>query len=90
MKDDYTFGVRLLSFLEMMYDEMGGNHQMVIEEYEYLCCRACDEIEEKFNDEQNRWYFDNLVKGCKDYKEFIEKRFDKTFVDKLLKNIRRF
>lgn len=88
MENDCTFGVRFLSFLQDFYPSVGGWDMMDVEEYEYLCLMAYREIEQKFNDEQNRWYFDNLVKGCTTPDEFINKYFDRTFVEKELKNIK--
>lgn len=90
MENDCTFGVRLLSFLQDFYPSVGKWDQMEIEEYEYLCRMACMDIQQKFNDEQYRWYFNNLVKDCTTPDEFINKYFDRTFVEKELKDIKYF
>lgn len=86
---DRTFGVRLLGFLQDFYLDAGQWDQMSQEEYEYLCISAIDEIERDFDDLNNWWYFQNMVKGCTTYTEFIEKEYDEKFV-KFLHNIRKF
>ena len=86
---DKTFGVRLLSFLQDFYIDVSQWSQMDQEEYEYLCISAIEEIERKFNDINNQSYFQNIVKGCMTYTEFIEKRFAEQFV-KFLHKIKKF
>lgn len=86
---DKTFGVRLLNFLQDFYIDTAQWSQMYQEEYEYLCISAINEIEREFNDINNWWYFQNMVKGCMTYTEFIEKRFNEQFV-KFLHKIKKF
>lgn len=77
---DLTFGVRLLRFLGNLYPEMGHTDQMTQEEFEYLCMEACDEIKRKYDDPSNEWYFKNISKDNKNYKDFMEKSFDSKFI----------
>jgi len=86
---DKTFGVRLLGFLQDFHKDAGQWSQMDQEEYEYLCISAINEIENDFDDISNWWYFQNMVKGCTTYTEFIEKKYDADFV-RFLHNIRKF
>lgn len=75
-----TFGVRLLRFLGDLYPEIGQTNQITQEEFEYLCIEACDEIKRKYDDPSNEWYFKNISKDSKNYKDFIEKSFDSKFI----------
>lgn len=77
---DLTFGVRLLRFLGNLYPEIGQTNQMTQEEFEYLCMEACDEIKRKYDDPSNEWYFKNISKDNKNYKDFMEKSFDSKFI----------
>lgn len=86
---DKTFGVRLLWFLQDFHKDAGLWSEMDREEYEYLCNSAVNEIESEFKDINNWWYFQNMVKGCNTYTEFIEKKYDGKFVE-FLHNIRKF
>lgn len=86
---DKTFGVRLLRFLQDFHKDAGLWSEMDREEYEYLCISAVNEIEREFNDINNWWYFQNMVKDCTTYTEFIEKKYDGKFIE-FLHSIRKF
>ena len=69
-----------MRFLGNLYPEIGQTNQMTQEEFEYLCMEACDEIKRKYDDPSNEWYFKNISKDNKNYKDFMEKSFDSKFI----------
>lgn len=70
---DHTFAVRFLSYL--MYDYNGGAYPDAIseEEYEYMVYTAIELLKHQVETcpEEEKWYFENLDKDYKDYKDII-------------------
>lgn len=78
--NDKTFATRFFSFLERLYgNDITYSGPMESEEYEYMCIVACRllkyQVETCPNNE--KWYFENLVKGYSDYIDIIEKHISK-------------
>lgn len=77
---DKTFAVRFLSFLERMYDSsIIYSCPMEEEEYEYMCFVACNLLKYQVETcpDNEKWYFENLVKDYTDYLDIIEKHIGK-------------
>lgn len=75
-----TFATRFLSFLERLYGNgITYSGPMEEEEYEYMCMIACDLLKHQVETcpDNEKWYFENLVKGYTDYLDIIEKHIAK-------------
>lgn len=73
--NDKTFATRFLSFLERLYgNDITYSGPMEEEEYEYMCTIACDLLKHQVETcpDNEKWYFENLVKGYSDYIDIIE------------------
>ena len=71
----YTYAVRNLVFLSTIYPNIPNTTCSILdeEEYEYLCIVACDLLKYQVETcpKNEKWYFNNLVKDYKDYKDII-------------------
>ena len=66
---------RSASFLERLYgNDITYSGPMEEEEYEYMCTIACDLLKQQVETcpDNEKWYFENLVKGYSDYIDIIE------------------
>lgn len=95
--NDKTFAVRFLSFLERLDgNTITYSGPMEEEEYEYMCFVACKLLKYQVETcpDNEKWYFENLVKGYSDYIDIIEKHIAKnneSFVKflKLIKDVKK-
>lgn len=75
--DNHTYAVRQLGFLCSLYPNgipMSTCSGMDEEEYEYLCWVACELVRYQVATcpDDEKWYFENLVKKYKDGNDIIE------------------
>lgn len=71
---NYTFAVRFLSYLMDDYNGGAFGHPMQEEEYEYMISVAIELLKHQVETcpDNEKWYFENLVKDYKDYKDIIK------------------
>lgn len=74
MVSDHTFAVRFLSYLMNNYNGGIFGHPMDEEEYEYMVETAINLLKYQVETcpDSERWYFENLCKGYKSYKDIIQ------------------
>lgn len=70
----HTFATRFLSYLAKHFDETSGLHPMWEEEYEYMVAVAVELLKYQIKTcpPEEEWYFKNLYKDYKDYKDIIK------------------
>lgn len=73
---DLTFPCRFLLYLSKQYDgSYRFTNSIMEDEYDYMVMSAVLMLKEQVTNcaECDKWYFENIVSGYKDYKDIIEK-----------------